>query len=306
MKYKKISYLFEFGITIEILKRAARLAKKYISKEANQRILKWRDKLVLKKLRSIVEHALNGWDDGTIEEPSVNIWTMWWQGEEQMPELVKACTNSIRKNIHGQFVIVTCDNYADYVSLKPWIIEKFQKGYISITHFSDIVRFNLLNKYGGLWIDSTVLVTEKFVLPFNDRFWTWREDLPFNDCISKGRWSVFLMYMPKGYCYARFMCRCIDEYWKKHKQIIDYFWLDYFTEEALKQIPSVYEDWKLLPIYKDIFQLSGKMNLEFCARNEDLYLNNLPLHKTQRRSQFEHFTKEGNQTIYSHILEEYK
>ena len=34
-------------------------------------------------------------------------------------------------------------------------------GTISNTHFSDLIRLNLLNQYGGTWIDSTCLQTEK-------------------------------------------------------------------------------------------------------------------------------------------------
>lgn len=41
--------------------------------------------------------------------------------------------------------------------LPNFILKKFENGYISITHLSDIIRVLLLYNYGGLWIDSTVL-----------------------------------------------------------------------------------------------------------------------------------------------------
>lgn len=46
-------------------------------------------------------------------------------------------------------VLITQDNYQQYVELTPIIHNKFLKNTISITHLSDIIRFNLLNDYGG-------------------------------------------------------------------------------------------------------------------------------------------------------------
>lgn len=305
MKNKKLSYLFEFGLTIEILKLVARLAKKYISKEANQRILKWRDKLILKKLRPIVEHVYNGLDDGAIE-PSVNIWTMWWQGEKQMPDLVKSCVNSLKKNVGQDLIIITKDNYKQYVVLETHIIEKVKKGEITITHLSDIIRANLLYNYGGLWLDALMFASEKFELPYKDKYWTLREDLPYNECISKGRWCGFCMYMPKGHVFSKYLKDAFNCYWKVHNSLIDYFLIDYLTEYALCTIPTFKNEWTNIPTTANHFQLSKFLNAEYNKKHENELIHTVPLHKLQRRSSYILETKNGDPTIYSHILEEYK
>ncbi len=41
------------------------------------------------------------------------------------------------------------------------IVSKWKSNVISDTHFSDIIRTELLIKYGGTWIDSTVYVNNK-------------------------------------------------------------------------------------------------------------------------------------------------
>ena len=52
-----------------------------------------------------------------------NIWICWWQGEEQAPELVKKCIQSIRKNAyHYNVVIITEENYRNYVSFPEWTV----------------------------------------------------------------------------------------------------------------------------------------------------------------------------------------
>ncbi len=96
-----------------------------------------------------------------LEQNDYKIWVFWWQGIENMPPVVKLCFDSLR--IHAGNIpiyVVTKKNFREYVSFPSFIIEKFQKGNFSITHFSDILRFALLSQYGGLWLDATIFVSE--------------------------------------------------------------------------------------------------------------------------------------------------
>ena len=80
------------------------------------------------------------------------IWQCWFQGKEKAPALVKTCLQSVEKfkRDKQKVVIITAKNYTDYVSLPSFIIEKWEKGIISHAQLSDILRINLLAKYGGL------------------------------------------------------------------------------------------------------------------------------------------------------------
>lgn len=40
-------------------------------------------------------------------------------------------------------------------------IRKYEEGKVSLTELTDIMRMNLLYQNGGLWVDTTVLVTEQ-------------------------------------------------------------------------------------------------------------------------------------------------
>ena len=63
------------------------------------------------------------------------------------PELVKICVNSIRKNAGDHKVIIlTEDNYKDYVDMPSWVEEKREKGIISRTHYSDILKIDVISK----------------------------------------------------------------------------------------------------------------------------------------------------------------
>ena len=89
-----------------------------------------------------------------------NIWICWWQGIDNAPEIVKACVNTIKRNA-GEYevIVITDDNYKNYVQFPDWLEEKRKKGIISRTIYSDLLRLNLLARYGGIWIDSTFFCT---------------------------------------------------------------------------------------------------------------------------------------------------
>lgn len=89
--------------------------------------------------------------------PSSNIWTLWWQGCEKAPDIVKVCIASIKKNA-GNHPVILLDqyNYKQYVTLPDHVVDNFEKGNISIAHLSDMIRTSLLYKYGGIWMDATL------------------------------------------------------------------------------------------------------------------------------------------------------
>lgn len=97
------------------------------------------------------------------EHPKV-IWWCWLQGLEQAPLVVKRCYNSLAHGewfkVHGYTVkVIDEKNWREYVELPDYIVRKWEKGRIPPAHFTDLIRLQLLIKYGGTWIDSTVLCT---------------------------------------------------------------------------------------------------------------------------------------------------
>ena len=91
------------------------------------------------------------------------IWVCWLQGEAHMPEVVKLCIRSLRKNAPegAQVVVLSGANIREYVDFPDYVYRNLKSGRLTLTHFSDLVRMALLRKYGGLWVDSTVFVSRK-------------------------------------------------------------------------------------------------------------------------------------------------
>ncbi|MBO7068151.1 MAG: hypothetical protein J6W52_05675 [Bacteroidaceae bacterium] len=87
--------------------------------------------------------------------PKEYIFSMWLQGEEQAPTVVKSCWDSIRRHCTEELVILDADNISNWIDLPEKIMEKWKSGKIKSSHISDLCRVELLWKYGGYWMDAT-------------------------------------------------------------------------------------------------------------------------------------------------------
>ena len=92
-------------------------------------------------------------------EGDERIWSIWLQGEDRAPEIVKSCLASIRRHCSQQLVVLDEKTIFDYISLPETIVEKYRAGKIRAAHFADICRIELLHRYGGYWMDATCFVT---------------------------------------------------------------------------------------------------------------------------------------------------
>ena len=191
------------------------------------------------------------------------IFFCWFQGEQNLPPLVRCCYNSLKRNA-GRYKVVFIDeqNFSRYVDIAPHIIDKFRAGKISHTHLSDILRVNLLERYGGLWLDSTILVVEP--LERYEKFWQmpyftqkYYHEIdytkPYNKlniwCIAYGRRATFL----QGTALRHnplfvFLKEFFDEYFKEFDEMIDYVLIDFAIELAYNNIPCVKKFFDDVPI----------------------------------------------------------
>ncbi|MEA4904528.1 MAG: capsular biosynthesis protein [Bacteroidia bacterium 43-41] len=92
------------------------------------------------------------------------IWQYWGQGihSNSVPELVQICFNSVDKYKGDYRVIRLSDKtIADYVDIPDFVLWKRENNpQFTMTFFSDLLRLILLNVYGGVWLDATVLLTD--------------------------------------------------------------------------------------------------------------------------------------------------
>ncbi len=86
------------------------------------------------------------------------VWFCWLQGLEFAPPVVKACYASLKRNLQGKEIrVIDEKNRLDYIQFPSCIERRYDKGQIPPAMFADLIRLELLIKYGGTWIDATVL-----------------------------------------------------------------------------------------------------------------------------------------------------
>lgn len=186
------------------------------------------------------------------------IWVCWFQGEIQMPESIRHCFNSIKKYSGCHKVrLITWENFRQFVNIPSYIIEKVEKGYITYTHFSDILRSNLLADYGGIYIDAGLLLTDELQIPqlpfYSIKLRNLGNDYNF---VSDYRWLAGFMAGVKSNAIHSFMKDFFNEYWKNENIIIDYFLVDYVIAVAYKNIVSVKEMVDSVPYFSsDIYYI---------------------------------------------------
>ena len=157
-----------------------------------------------------------------------------------MPDIIRMCYNSICNNSNGRkVVLLTKDNVDDYVQMPTFIMEKVKRGYISFTHLSDLIRVSLLYKYGGTWMDATLLATAPIDNSWmNGVFGTVKVHPLSEGTISNYRWTSFYMFCQPGSLAMKCFRDVMFAFFGKNRGMLDYFFIDYTFELLYQKNPS--------------------------------------------------------------------
>ena len=298
------SYIKSFGLKIFLVKA---IRKPFYNNYSafgkklslyNEKVIKnFLYKNVIQNLKNIKSQSVQPVNKD-VKENTV-IWTMWWQGYKNAPDIVKKCIDRIKsENKHNKVVIIDSQNYKDYVKINPQILNLVTENKITITQLSDIIRANLLFNYGGVWIDSTVY--ELKPLPeriFSMPFYTIKTGKYTNDP-SHGRWTGFFMSAPKGSELMGFMKECFNIYYDKYDILIDYILVDYLINLAYDVNAEIKREIKLVPQNnEDVFKLALFLNKDV-SKAQILSRSNTYLYKLTYKMNF----IDDPNTLYNQII----
>ena len=156
------------------------------------------------------------------EEPTRIIWVCWLQGMENAPEIVKKCVASVKQNMPRYEVrVLTAENLFEYVTLPEHIVRKYQKGTITFTHFSDILRTALLVQHGGIWFDATVLLTDELPAQMTDAPLFFLQSSKLQSMPHMG--SSWLLISHKGNPVLQRLMDLLAAYWRRENKLRDYY-----------------------------------------------------------------------------------
>ena len=203
---------------------------------AKDRITQWTNKYISNN-GFLPQYRINSEED----IDTYYFWVFWWQGEDSMPELVKGCF--LQLSSHNENVtLVTKDNIRSYCNIPDYIFDKVDKGLISLTHFSDIVRVSLLAEHGGMWIDSTCWTINKIPQDINNRILISPKTINVPDFPwwSNSRWCGWCMGTNKKNNPLFVFTRDFFYIFYKHNSRIPfYLFIDYLYDYAYRNFKDV-------------------------------------------------------------------
>lgn len=212
-------------------------------------------------------------------------WVCWLQGIKNAPDLVKVCVESVKKNMPEGFdlVLLDEDNLRKYVKLPQYILDKFRKGIITKTHFSDIIRSEILYMYGGCWIDATVYCSGKIpTCMVSGELFLFQWSIMDRSVLTISSWWI---YAKKGSKLFRDIRNLLYNYWVKEQKLRNYylfhiifakvinsnsFYLSIFNSipyfnnstphilASRMALPFNQEEWNIMKLQTDVHKLTYK------------------------------------------------
>lgn len=279
--YKTISNYAKAGVLPYMIGQILLTGKSITSLEIirNGLQLKIKQKL-MKRYSSVLKKFNTKYDETNYPRSRGNkVWVCWMQGMENAPKLVQRCYRSLQENIpNKEIVLLTEENISQYVKIPEFIMEKYHKGIITKTHFSDILRVELLIQNGGTWIDATVLCTGNVPdYMLEDDFFLFQKIKPGSDgsTINMSSWFMTSCSNNKILLATR---ELLYAYWRENNRLIDYFLLHLF----MMIVKDFYkEEWgKISPYPNSLPHIIQLMQFEqFDQRKWDMACMLTPFHK---------------------------
>lgn len=225
---------------------------RYVQRRYKRMALKYSSLNLLREVRE-AEHTNN------------TIWVFWAQGRDKMPASVIRCIEQMDR-MKGEFQLVVLDtnSYKQYVTLPDVVLRKLAEGKMTLTHFSDILRFALLQRYGGWWMDATIFPLHPIERP--SRLYSIKTAYQ-PQYISECKWSSFLWYMTAGHPMACFLSEAWKTYWENNDELVEYFLTDHLVKLFYRTDASFHHEIDALPMENKYlyFMQSEESNLPFDA-----------------------------------------
>lgn len=254
-----------------------------------------------------VQKILSGADIKSTKVPKI-IWMMWWQGIEQAPDIVKMCVSQIYKqNTSCKIYLIDKNNYSDFVDISEEIMEKMRTGKIILAHFSDMIRFQLLARFGGVWVDATLFTTAPMdTAVFNAHFYSVHSEVLTGEP-SYAKWTNFFMTTPPNSPLFLFVEEFLKTYFRTFDHAIDYYVTFYAMVIAGKLIPEVQKWMNSVPINNELcFHLYPTLNKDssrgIAYLNGNTTIFKLSHHKNKSLCQ----KRFGKETTYGYLIRNFE
>lgn len=180
------------------------------------------------------------------------IWMLWLQGFSEFPHDISFCIESIKKHSSGHPInFLDLSEARKLVDIPDLIIMLYNERKLRPALLCDYIRAALLEKYGGIWLDSTIMLVRDipdWILKIP--FWSVKglDFFPYSVVVPDGRnWQIYAMASQPHALFYKGFCELFLEYCEKIDTSIDYF-MSYQISYLLRtQVNSIEASYRLIP-----------------------------------------------------------
>ena len=166
------------------------------------------------------------------------VWFFWDSGIENAPNIVKACYETLKKYSGGTVITLNRNNVDNYVIFPEYIRKRVKQGNIPIAAYTDLLRFSLLEHYGGAWIDATVYLSG--YLPstiFKSDFFALRNSMMLvENPVLYPAWFLFSKTHNKT---IREIRNVAFAYWTQEQHVVEYLLPNLIKTQIIQQDSKV-------------------------------------------------------------------
>ena len=238
------------------------------------------------------------------------LWQYWESPDGTIPPLVQACLNSVEKYKGDKCkrIMLTPENVKDYVDIPQIFWDLKEKGKIKTAFFSDILRTCLLIQHGGIWIDSTVLLTEELPSYITDAdLFVFQNDLKID--LDGLNMASYFISAKKDNKILKETLAALTQYWKENNFLVNYFtFLHTFTmvTQASKENRELFSKVPFF-CFLPVQQFQGELLNQFSEERWNEIKKISGIHKLTHKQSVLTKKKEINTegTFYEHVIKEF-
>lgn len=196
------------------------------------------------------------------------VWQYWAQGDKCLPKIVKICMKTVAyhfKKAGYQVICLNDESVNKYLNIDDRFLQmaRLNRNGYSYTSYSDLLRCGLLYKYGGIWMDATVLITEvPYELLNNERVFFERSETVrkfnrlkyrlYSDYFRWGsgvrvNWLSSIIKAPKGDALFGMLWDILNKYWA-NEQIYKNYFLCHIIFDQIKNRSNLLKNYKYYSI----------------------------------------------------------
>lgn len=216
------------------------------------------------------------------------VWFCWLQGLESAPQLVLQCYASLKHHLPDREIkIIDNNNWQEFVELPEYVLKKWKRGRIPPANFSDLLRLQLLIRYGGTWVDATLLCTgfstqetQKQKEYMDNELFVFRYTPPgIDDGINISNWFITSCTNNEVLIVLRDI---LYEYWKDYDCVLNYCMFHLFFKFISHEYPDLMSGMPYGSSQKSI-ALMHHLGDVFNSDKWDRLIGNVAFHKLSYR-----------------------